>query len=368
MKILSLFNNKGGVGKTTLAYHTACALADMGKRVLMLDLDPQCNLTVFAMDEETLHEIWREEDDFITGFEESHKAMGQEKFQEFNSRPRTIHYLLKPTEEGTGELEELPPAVAVRPNLDIIPGRLTLHMYEYKISERWSGSYQGDPLSIRTITRIREIAKSYSEKNNYDFIMVDTSPSLGALNKVIISTVDGFIIPCMPDMFSMYGIRNIGSCLSQWKTELQTIYSLISDQKRKKFPKAFVQFLGYTIYNARRYANTPPWDLALAHYNYAKQIPETIQRFITPEVRIPIHDDVMQAPIGHMAVMHSHNTLPGMAQKYKHPIWDVPNCSELEPDDRRTIIGNRQMYLQMKQAYFAFANDLLGRVERLPND
>lgn len=52
MKIISLFNNKGGVGKSTLSYHLGCALGVMGKRVLFVDLDPQCNLTISAMFEE----------------------------------------------------------------------------------------------------------------------------------------------------------------------------------------------------------------------------------------------------------------------------------------------------------------------------
>ena len=81
MKIVSLFNNKGGVGKSTLAFHLACALGEMGKKVLMIDLDPQCNLTICGMFEEKLHEIWREEDDYIDDFE---KAMGScENFDEF---------------------------------------------------------------------------------------------------------------------------------------------------------------------------------------------------------------------------------------------------------------------------------------------
>ena len=49
MKILSVFNNKGGVGKTTLTYHVANALAEMGYKVLMIDADPQCNLTIYAL-------------------------------------------------------------------------------------------------------------------------------------------------------------------------------------------------------------------------------------------------------------------------------------------------------------------------------
>ena len=65
MKLISVFNNKGGVGKTTLKYHLACALAELGKKVLMLDLDPQCNLTIYGLDSESLHKIWQDEDGFI---------------------------------------------------------------------------------------------------------------------------------------------------------------------------------------------------------------------------------------------------------------------------------------------------------------
>ncbi len=55
MKAISVFNNKGGVGKTTLAFHLAHALAEMGHRTLVIDIDPQCNLTILGMDEEVLH-------------------------------------------------------------------------------------------------------------------------------------------------------------------------------------------------------------------------------------------------------------------------------------------------------------------------
>ena len=96
------------------------------------------------------------------------------------------------------------------------------------------------------------IAEEYGVRFHYDFVIIDTSPSLGALNKLIISTVDGFLIPALPDMFSLYGIRNIGNSLKQWKKEFSTIYTLISDDKRKKFPPKFVRFLGYTIYNAKK--------------------------------------------------------------------------------------------------------------------
>lgn len=366
MKIISLFNNKGGVGKSTLAFHLSSILSEMGHRTLIIDLDPQCNLTIFGMDEEVLHSIWEAEDEFIEDFETAKQNMPQGEYEKFLNSPRTIHFLLKPTEDGQGALPNLPPPVNVRNNLDLIPGRLTIHKFENKISERWSGAYLGESLSIRTLTNIRILAEEYARIHNYDFVIIDTSPSLGALNKVIISTVDGFLIPALPDMFSLYGIRNIGSALKQWNKEFNTIYSLISDDKRNRFPQNFVRFLGYTIYNAKKYtsANTP-WDLAQAHYNYAQQIPQTVERYISEDVRGHLSAEQANSPIGETSVMHSHNTLPNMAQKYKAPIWLIPSLQNLEPTDRGTIMGNRGTYEATRDRYIEFANSFLERISTL---
>lgn len=365
MKIISLFNNKGGVGKSTLAFHLSNILAEMGHKTLVIDLDPQCNLTICGMDEEVLHRIWEEEDSFIEDYDSSYKNTDESKYHELLNSTRSIHFLLKPTEDGQSELPTLPPPVNLKNNLDLIPGRLTIHKYENKISERWSGAYQGDPLSIRTLTNIRTIAENYGNQNNYEYIIIDTSPSLGALNKVIISTVDGFLIPALPDMFSLYGIRNIGSSLKQWYKEFNTIYSLISVEKRNKFPHNFVRFLGYTIYNAKKYTGATELDLAQAHYNYAQQIPETIKRNISPEVREHLTEELTNTPIGFKAVMHSHNTLPNMAQKYKRPIWEIPTLTNLDRDDRLTITGNRDSYISTREKYIEFANSFIERVNTL---
>lgn len=368
MKIISLFNNKGGVGKSTLAFHLSHILAEMGHKTLMIDLDPQCNLTIFGVEEERLHTIWQEEDPFIDDFETARAAMTPEEFDSFTSAPRTIHFLLKPTEDGQSELSAYPPPIPLADRLDIIPGRLTVHQFESKISERWSGAYLGDPLSIRTVINIRAIAEEYGRQNNYAFIIIDTSPSLGALNKIIISTVDGFLIPALPDMFSLYGIRNIGNSLKQWNKEFNTIYGLISTEKRSRFPKNFVRFIGYTIYNAKKYSGASNWDLAQAHANYAGQIPSTIEEFISEEVRSHLTQEQTNAPIGGTAVMHSHNTWPSMAQKYKQPIWKIPSYPHLDSDDKQTISGNRGKYEATRDSYMAFAQSFLERTETLTNN
>lgn len=284
MNIISLFNNKGGVGKTTLAFHLSCILSEMGKRVMMMDLDPQCNLTLYCMPQDNLQSIWAAEDDFIDDYQDATRKSTSEKTHNLLSNTRSVHFLLKPTEDGLSDIDTLPPPLILSDNLMLLPGRITINQFESKISERWSNLYMGDPLAIRTITNIRNTALQYAREYNIDFVIMDTSPNLGMLNKVIISTVDGFVIPCLPDMFSLYGIRNIGNSLKYWKKEFDTIYRLISLEKRNRFPTEFVRFLGYTIYNAKKYAGNPPYDLARAHQNYVEKIPDTIYQFISPEV------------------------------------------------------------------------------------
>ena len=368
MKVLSVFNNKGGVGKTTLTYHIGHALSEQGFKVLMIDSDPQCNLTIYSIDEETIHDIWEQEDSFIDeGFEAQRKKLALEDYEKINETTRSLHYLVKPTEEGTGELEKLPPPYNLTPSLDIIPGRLTLHLFEEKIASRWTDLYRGEPLALRTITKIRELAESYSKLHGYDYVIVDTSPSLGALNKSVISTVDGFFVPALPDLFSLYGIKNIGKALTAWKDEFDIIYKLISSDKRKNFPEKYVTFLGYTIYNAKKYANANnDWDLAEAHYNYAKQIPSTIKENIREQLRDHLDDESLESPIGNTAIMHTHNTFPSMAQYYHLPMWKVPELlPNVDDDHKNTLRGSSTKYRNTEDSYKTFCTDLIRRVSLL---
>ena len=367
MKVISVFNNKGGVGKTTLTYHLAHALSESGKKVLMIDADPQCNLTIYSLDQEVVHAIWEAEDTFIDeGFESSKARVGSMQFGVLNGSSRSLHYLLKPTEEGTGELDYLPPPYRISNNLDIIAGRLTLHLYEEKIASRWTDAYRGEPLAIRTITKIRALAEQYANEHGYDYVIIDTSPSLGSLNKVIISTVDGFFVPASPDLFSLYGIRNIGKALSAWKDEFEIIYKLISTEKRHNFPKNFVTFLGYTIYNAKKYSGyNNKWDLAQAHLNYANQIPSTIEQCIGQDLRAHLSAELLAEPIGGTLVMHSHNTFPSMAQHYHRPMWQVPSLPNIEAAHSNTLRGASQRYEETRASYIAFGDDLISRIRLL---
>lgn len=364
MKIISIFNNKGGVGKSTLGYHTAHALAEKGIKTLMIDMDPQSNLTLQCISPEQLEAMWREEEPFIEDFQ---SALEESKlsYREFLSKPRSIHCLLKPIEDGVYESSSLSKIYQLNDNLGIIPGRLSLHKYEDKIAKSWSDAFMGEPQALRLITSIRNICLEAEERFGYKMVIIDTSPSLGMLNRVIISTSTGFFVPCMPDMFSTFGLTNIGQSLKNWKSQFDTMYKLLPDKKREIFPEQFVKFLGYTIYNAKKYDGNNELNLAMAHYSYVQQIPNVIKKHIPRECYQEIIEDDIAKPIGGIAVIHSHNTLPSMSQKYRTPIWLVPSVQNMEAEDRPTISGNRQTYLDKKKSYSDFADDLLTRIDKI---
>jgi cellulose biosynthesis protein BcsQ len=365
MKIVSVFNNKGGVGKSTLTYHLGAALAEKGTKVLLIDLDPQSNLTLYGITESQLERIWNSEDEFISDYKAAKGKLDEGEFDLFHSQNHSIHYLLKPTEDGESDEAKLSDPVHLRDNLALIPGRLTLHLFENKLAKHWSEAFLGEPQAIRIVTAIRKTCEDYAAKFGYEVVLIDTSPSLGALNKVIISSADAFIIPCAPDMFSNYGIRNIGNALAVWHKEFTTMYSLLPDSKRKYFPKDFVKLLGYTVYNAKKRSDAPnELNVALAHYNYAKKLPETIKKYISKECLLDNGNLYFDTSMGGNSIIHGHGTLPTMAQKYKAPMWQVPDLTNLE-EERATIKGNSSSYYETKGAYMKFAQDVLERLELL---
>jgi chromosome partitioning protein len=170
-KIIAFLNQKGGVGKTTMAFNTAHALAHVGKKVLCVDMDPQSNLS------------------HLFGVEPTEIESGNI----FNLLINSVREL-KPLHTGLLTQE----TILREGSVDLIPSSQDLSGFE---------------LSVAGISAPRQlILKNLFEKNGltqmYDFIIIDSPPTLGLLVVNILCASSGVMVPFRPDEFSRKGLTH----------------------------------------------------------------------------------------------------------------------------------------------------------------
>ncbi|RWH41805.1 AAA family ATPase [Mesorhizobium sp.] len=197
MKQIAIFNHKGGVAKTTLTFHLGWMLSLLGKRVMLVDCDPQCNLTgLFLGDMDT------EAYPFESESPQKPRNIRDAVRPAFESRP----YMISATELFESEGQS---------GLFLLPGHVGLSEYESQLAvahelSNTLSALQNIPGALHHA--IRKSAEHYA----VDFALIDMSPSLGAINQNLFMTSDAFILPMAPDLFSSMALRSLARTLPKW--------------------------------------------------------------------------------------------------------------------------------------------------------
>ena len=193
MKTIAFFNNKGGVGKTSLVYHLSWMFADHGIKTLAVDLDPQANLTAMFLDEDRLEQLWPDDE-----------------------HPDTVYGAIRPILRGTGDISK-PSVEMITNNLGLIPGDLGLSRFEDKLSDAWPRCHNRDESAFRTMTAFHRLVQRGSEWGA-ELVLIDVGPNLGAINRSALIASDQVCLPLAPDLFSLQGLKNLGPTLREWRT------------------------------------------------------------------------------------------------------------------------------------------------------
>ena len=194
--VLTFFNNKSGVGKTSLVYHLAWMFSESGKRVLACDLDSQANLTASFLNEENLESLW-------SG----------------NCNNRTIHQCVEPLIQ-LGDLNE-PDVRMMSETMGLIPGDLALSGFEDSLSVEWPNAL-GDTAPyrpFRILTAFWQVMQMGAKDMKADIVLVDVGPNLGALNRSALIATDFVVAPLGADLFSLRGVRILGRTLNRWRQD-----------------------------------------------------------------------------------------------------------------------------------------------------
>lgn len=195
MKTVAFFNNKGGVGKTSLAYHLAWMYADLGLNVVAADLDPQANLTGMFLDEGRVETLWAEE-----------------------GARKTVYGSLTPLLEGTGDIAP-PYVLEAAPGVSLLVGDLSLSSAEEELSAQWPQCLDRRPRAFRVLSALWRILDAAAERCAAPLVLVDVGPNLGALNRAALVAADRVVVPLAPDLYSLQGLKNLGPTLRRWRGE-----------------------------------------------------------------------------------------------------------------------------------------------------
>jgi cellulose biosynthesis protein BcsQ len=228
-KRLAIFNHKGGVGKTTLTVNIASALADLGKRVLLVDSDPQCNITAYLVESAVL-------DDLLDNSDGQNGA--------------TIWSALKPIAEGLGEVREIEPIERFA-NTFLLYGDILLSNFEEELTQFWSECLQRKAKGFRGTAALSLLVNHVSQLKNIDYVFYDCGPNIGPLNRVILLDCDYFVVPAALDEFSVRAFKTLGYSLETWIRTWKTVLELAPDQIYVL--QGTPRFLGYIIQRFRIY-------------------------------------------------------------------------------------------------------------------
>ncbi|MBO9536076.1 ParA family protein [Herbaspirillum sp.] len=263
MAILTLYNHKGGVSKTTTTFNLAHLLVARGKKVLLVDADSQCNLTELCLGRVI------EELDVVA-----------EKTGIIQELPGTnILDVLKPRIEGevpTINIDAIE-TVNLIPGLDLIRGSVDLNSIEDDIAEAHINRFSARTNLMRTYVAVGDMLVRIAEARKYDYIFIDLGPSAGALTRSFFLACDAFFVPVAPDRFNVQAIRTLSMILNRWieeHSQIRETYSSYSLPVRHGLPifcGAISQF--FKVYKGKPKAGFEVW---------MKRIPEQITTFLTP--------------------------------------------------------------------------------------
>lgn len=290
---LCFFNNKGGVGKTTLACNIASYLAETQKmNVLLVDADPQCNATQLVLPDEATERLYA-------------SSAGAPDVD-------SLKQVLLPLLKGDASLEATHKIAGPQTNrfgISILPGHPHVALLEDRLSTNWTQFMGADLGGARVSNWNTQLLKQL--KPHYDLIVYDVGPSLGALNRSILIGVDYFMAPMGCDIFSLIGIENIANWIDQWRRYYDQAYAQVTTRHEATLQEyagqvrttssVMARFVGYTV---QQYITKTIRDEKRATGAYEAilaKIPNEISSSLGPFVAPPLTvEDVRLGDVPHM--------------------------------------------------------------------
>ena len=298
--VLTFFNNKNGVGKTSLVYHLAWMYAGLGKRTVVVDFDPQAALTTAFLDDERLYDIWNASQ---TG--------------------ATVFQCVKPLADGGGIAR--PVLQPVAEDLWLLPGDIALSGFEERMASEWLGGMGESGLHrpMKMLAAFWQVMRMAAEDREADIVLVDVGPNLSAINRAVLLASDYFAVPLGTDLVSLQALSNLGAAVRSWRSLWKTMADNRAGHDESgryadsRLPSGNMQPIGYFCQQYTLLLTRP----IVAYDKWAKRIPDVFREDILGEPVVegltPDTDPYCMALIKHF------RSLIPMGQEHRKPIFKL---------------------------------------------
>jgi chromosome partitioning protein len=216
-KIVTMYNNKGGVSKTTTLFNLGVLLAEQGRSVLFADCDPQCNLT------ELFLASYPGVDDPSTELPGS-----------------SIYQALLPRFRGeTGTIDPASIDIVQSPlytNLFLFRGDIEFSLAETYLGTAWNQAVTENIHEKNTYVALYKLLRGLGQAHKYDYILCDVGPSTGAITRTVVLACDGFFLPLVPDRFCNQAVRLLGRIVKEWVARHEQISKTLEPFNIESFP------------------------------------------------------------------------------------------------------------------------------------
>lgn len=293
MIAIAFFQSKGGVGRTWLTYHLGWRFADLGKRVLLVDLDPQATLTAMCVDEERLGQLWGGDD----------------------RERKSMRGALQPIIDGVGDVQ-LAHQEPLDARLALVPGDIRLIELEQKLWEAWPRCMDRDPAAFRIASSFYRVIQAAAREHNADIVLVDVGPNAGAINRSALIAVDYVVTPLLADLLSNQSLMILGSTLVRWREEWRERLAH-NPVPSLPLPDGSLKPLGYVVTQLDLFRRRP----TRAYERWLQEIPKL---YATSVLHRPVPKDLTIADDMYcLAVLKHYRSLIPMAQAAGKPIFKL---------------------------------------------
>lgn len=298
-KIVSMYNNKGGVSKTTTLFNLAVFLTQRGNRVLLADCDPQCNLTeMFFASRPDLDDP----DTELPG--------------------TSIYQALLPRFKGeTGTIDPASVVIvesSLYKKLFLFRGDLEFSLAETYLGMAWNQAVTENIHEKNTYVALYKLLHALGKTHGYDYILCDVGPSTGAITRSVVLSCDGIFIPLVPDRFCNQAVRLLGRVVRDWTSRHEQITRTLAPFSIEGFPGR-PQLLGTIIQNYKVHSAS---QVKHSYVKWQERISTDMKKYLIGEDGIPAAPG-LDAANPYIATIRDVGPLAPVAQMFGRAIFDI---------------------------------------------